>query len=143
MPTPPSVTVYASPSDLYVPFLEQMQERLPLRSVKWWDTGAKRTHLIPELPLKISKHEPPPVANIADGVNRDPLTERAAEGGGVPGFDDGGPGEAVDLMEEPSRPLVHIAVVRCDDAAKSVISKPLVLKTPTHPSCPTTANHGI
>jgi hypothetical protein len=112
------VTVYATPSDLYVPFLEQMQERLPLRSVKWWDAGAKRTHLIAELALKITKHEPPAVANIGDGVNRDPLTDRAAEGDGVPGFDQGGPSEAVDAVEEPSRPLVHIAVVRCDDAAK-------------------------
>ena len=118
MPTPPSVTVYASPSDLYVPFLEQIQERLPLRSVKWWDTGTKRTHLIAELSLKITKHELPPVANIANGVNRDPLTDRAADGGCVPGFDEGGPGEAADAVEEPSRPLVHIAVVRCDDAAK-------------------------
>jgi hypothetical protein len=112
MPKRPSVTVFASPPSLYPVFIEHLEEQLPLRSVKWRD-NAEKTHLIPELPLKIVRHRlgKPNGGGGAAAAATAAGAESAQRTGGTETFEEGDP------VEEPDRPLVHIAVVQCEDSA--------------------------
>mmetsp|Transcript_31805 Transcript_31805/g.95623 ORF Transcript_31805/g.95623 Transcript_31805/m.95623 type:complete len:1345 (+) Transcript_31805:226-4260(+) len=124
MPKPPSITVWATPPELYPVFIEQLEEQLPLRSVKWWDATEKKTNLIPELPLKIVKHRlpsaggaqaarTPTAAGIGViGSSAESLAAAAAIAAAAAAEPFGG-----DPVEEPDRPLVHVAVVQCDDSS--------------------------